>query len=168
EPQHAPTEADVDAMIAATAAALMASDGSIETTEQSVDAGMAAPSFEIVDDQGAQQQDEAEGEGEGDDDEGAEDAVDLTAELNDLPAVQEVVSHAPASVPVPQLATLATTTTSTEEAQPIVASDPYFHPIEALAPTEEPPHVQQSSEPEPDLASVQSIEVQQFAAPHTR
>ncbi len=41
-------------MIAATAAALMASDGSIETTEQSVDAGMAAPSFEIVDDEGGQ------------------------------------------------------------------------------------------------------------------
>jgi twitching motility protein PilT len=142
EPQHAPTEADVDAMIAATAAALMASDGSIETTEQSVHAGIAAPSFEIVDDEGAQQPDEGEDEGEGDDDERAEDAVDLTAELNDLPAVQEVVSHEPASVP--ELATLETTTTSTEEAQVI----------------------QLSSEPEPDMAAVQSIEVPEFAEPH--
>ena len=50
EAQHAPTEADVDAMLAATAAALMAPEGTGETPDRSAAAAMASPSFEIVDD----------------------------------------------------------------------------------------------------------------------
>ena len=90
EAQHAPTEADVDAMLAATAAALMASEGTSETLDRSADAAMASPSFEIVDDDAEDSQDADPGELEDlDDDDGSDDAVDLTAELNELPAVQE-------------------------------------------------------------------------------
>ena len=62
EAQHAPTEADVDAMLAATAAALMASDGTGETLGRSADAAMASPSFEIVDDDAEDSQDADAGE----------------------------------------------------------------------------------------------------------
>jgi len=94
EVQHLPTEADVDAMLAATAAALMASDGTGETLDRSADAVMASPSFEIVDDDAEDLQDADVGELEDlEDDDGSDDAVDLTAELNELPAVQESVAQ---------------------------------------------------------------------------
>ena len=92
EAQHAPTEAEVDAMLAATAAALMASEGTGETLGRSANAAMASPSFEIVDVDAEDSQDADAGELEDlEDDDGSDDAVDLTAELNELPAVQESV-----------------------------------------------------------------------------
>ena len=79
EPQGSPSDADVDAMLAATAAALMGSDGASEKQ---------GATFIVVEDEGREEEGEEE-----EDDAGADDAVDLTAELNDLPPVQEPVQE---------------------------------------------------------------------------
>ena len=101
EPQHSPTDADVDAMLAATAAALM-SDNPRDPLDESASAAMAAPAFEIVEDTAEQPQDAAEIEVEEEENDISDQTVDLTAALNELPADQDSVAQEP--VPAPELA----------------------------------------------------------------
>jgi twitching motility protein PilT len=102
EPQGSPSDADVDAMLAATAAALMGSDGAGETHDTTAPlAGLASPNFVIVDEEDEDEDEDEDEEEEGDEqDAGSDEAVDLTAELNELPAAHEPV-HASVSEPVP-------------------------------------------------------------------
>jgi twitching motility protein PilT len=163
EPQHSPTDADVDAMLAATAAALM-SEGPGETLDRSLPP-KAAPAFEIVDHTAEQPHNAGEIEIEEEEGEASHETVDLTVELNELPPGQDAVSRE--SVSAPELAPAEASNVAADrhevwevlvETQPEPVVAPVDEPhVEVLASDAEVSGIHPMPTPEPPIEQITGV-----------